>query len=1114
MNGGRLQQAQGRVEALLEEAALASLPDGQLLERFVSRRDEAAFAVLLRRHGPMVLAVCRGIVRQTHDAEDAFQATFLVLACKAGQIRRLTSVASWLHGTARRVALKARARSARRRAVEREAAEMRMHTEPPADDRQWLHEELSRLPERSRQVLILCHLEGRTQAEAADALGCPLGSVSRLLRRACELLRERLAARGLALSLAALVALLETEGRAAVPAGLLRTTTQTVAGHVAGATLVAGAAEAVILAREVLQTMTGFNLKAGAALVLMLGVLAAGSLLPAGPRPGDDVKAPDPRAAGQGDKAGPDAEPPARDRHGDRLPPGAVARLGSARLRLGGLVQGLAFSHDGKLLAGIGGGAVCVWSAATGKELARAPGHEINGVTLAFAPDDKTLVFVADGAVLVHDLSKLSDRTTAPLLLEERRPSIPHRGNTPPLLAFLPDGKTLLSGDNDGLVRLFDLAAGQEVRTFGTADKRLHAFALAPEGKTLAIAPQGKAAALWDVASGELLARLPGEEPILALAFSPDGKLLAAGIDKSDAVRLWDVATRKEVRSFVGKKEPPLSPRFGTIAQGLAFTPDGKTLVSLGGLQDDKLRVWDVETGKEQRLLRGRRGDGGALAVSPDGRTAAFGGRNSTVRLWNLGTGNEVLPDVGRQASIQAVAVSPDGRLAATGSFDGVVRLYERGTGLEVRSFPAEPHSIEDLAFTPDGKALLAAVAYNPARLWDVETGKEIRTFAGSLGGVRGAFHVAYSPDGTKLALATPEPAIQLVDAATGMVLRRLGEKLLVDRIAFAPDGRTLAGGGFDRALHLWDVASGKESWVARNDAAILAVAYSPDGRRLATGDGNSAVKLWDAATGECLQVLPKMPSAPRAVGFSPDGRLLAVARDSDVVLFETATATEVRRLAGHQGTVWSLASSPDGRSLVTGSFDATALVWDLTGTALVKKPAAPLTDDALERLWRDLGQHDGAEAYKAVRTLTRSAKQAIPFLEKRLRAGPAADAKTVARLIAELDSDSFEVREQASQALARMGKGIEADLKAALDRGPSAEVRSRIERLLRDLGTAQVDLRLRGLRVLAVLEYAEAPEARTLLQQLAEKGPSDEMKQQAGAALKRLARRAAGEGK
>src|SRR6516164_1032930 len=147
------------------------LSDGQLLERFAKRRDESAFAALLWRHGPMVLGVCRGILRQLHDVEDAFQATFLILSQKAACIRRGESVGAWLHGVAYNIALQARARAARRR-----DCKQRMPGRPqtdPLDDltvrelRQALHEELRQLPEKYRTPLILCYLEGKTQEEAA-----------------------------------------------------------------------------------------------------------------------------------------------------------------------------------------------------------------------------------------------------------------------------------------------------------------------------------------------------------------------------------------------------------------------------------------------------------------------------------------------------------------------------------------------------------------------------------------------------------------------------------------------------------------------------------------------------------------------------------------------------------------------------------------------------------------------------------------------------------------------------------------------------------------------------------------------------------------------------------
>ncbi len=337
MSAGRMEETQRLLEALLQERQLADLPDSQLLERFVRQRDEEAFAVLLQRHGPMVLGVCRCVLRHTEDAEDAFQATFLVLACKARQIRRPDSLASWLYGTAYRVALKARTRAARRQAVERTRAQMQPHPPGPGPEEQgavgdWLHLELSRLPERDRQVLVLCYLEGRTQEQTARALGCPAGSISRHLQRACELLRERLTSRGVVLSVPALAGL-ALPGRVLsaeqVQAALYLVTTSTVEGVLAARQTGA----ALDLAREVLQTMTAAKLKALVALLLLVGLIAAGTLLADPHRaPSDNPKAP--AAAGGPLPIRPGQEPAELlDRHGDPLPPGAVTRLGTTRLR-------------------------------------------------------------------------------------------------------------------------------------------------------------------------------------------------------------------------------------------------------------------------------------------------------------------------------------------------------------------------------------------------------------------------------------------------------------------------------------------------------------------------------------------------------------------------------------------------------------------------------------------------------------------------------------------------------------------------------------------------------------------------------------------------------------
>jgi RNA polymerase sigma factor (sigma-70 family) len=1116
MSNGQIQQVQRLVESHLEAGLLGALPDDQLLERFACGRDEAAFTALVRRHGPMVLGVCRSMLRNTHDAEDAFQAAFLVLACKARQIRRRDSLGGFLYGTACRVALKARARASRRQVVERATATATDSTRQLEEKwvlSEWLHDELGRLPEKYRQVLVLCHLEGKTQDQAAQELSCPAGSISRHLKRGEELLRERLTRRGAVLSTAALVAVLAERGQAAVSAELVRSTLQTAVLHAAGNITGATAGPAVALAREVLQSMARYHLH-GLAAALLLGVIAVGATLTAVPQPAVSPP-PDgrPRAEDGPAKRG-DEDKGAKDRRDDALPTGAVSRLGSSRLRQGGQIRAMAYSPDGKLLASVGDDAVLrVWSCATGKELGRFPGQLTHSNSLAFSPDGKTVASVgADQAILLLDLAQVSHEAQTPLPLGPARLRIPWEGSNLALLGFVADGKTLLAAGSDGRVSLWTATEGAKIRTFRDVDAGIHLFALAPDGKTLAVAGPKKAVTVWDVETGQQVAQMPGQEQVASLAFSPDGKRLAAGIDKSDDIRLWDVANRKEIRSFTGKKEPPLSSAFGTIAQSVGFTPDGKTLVSLGCLEDDKLRVWDVASGKELQKFRGGRGDGGLLALSPDGRVAAVTGVTNRVRMWELKTGKELHTEQGMQGRVESLAVSPDSRLVALGSFDGVVRLYERDTGREVRSFPAEKHSISDLTFSPDGKQLLVAVAYHPARLWDLATGKEVRSFPGALGSVRGVYRTAFAPDGALLAMVVPEPGVQIIDPATGKLVRKLLAKPSGDHIAFSPDGTKLAAGGFGKALNLWDVASGKEEWLARNADPILTVAFSPNGKWVTTGDGRNAVKFWEAATGAFVRQLEGPGGTIRDVAFSPDGRLLACSGDThDVFLYEIATGTVVRTLTGHGGLVWKLAFSPDGQTLITGSFDATALVWDITGRGFVKKRAAPLSDADLEHLWDAMGEAKGNEAYSAVWEMIHSPKQAVPFLDKKLHPGPLPDAKTMSRLLANLDDDKFAVREKASAALAALGKAVEPDLKEALAMKGSVEVQERLAALLKKLG--QADDRLRGLRVITVLEYAAAPDALELMKHLANKGQPEELRPEAEAALKRIKGRQAGPG-
>jgi RNA polymerase sigma factor (sigma-70 family) len=272
----------GHIHKLVDQASLQDASDLQLVGAFAAGGGEAAFAALLRRHGPLVLGVCRRILRNEHDAEDVFQATFLLLARRAGSIRKQESVGSWLHGVAHRLAVRVKSQSARRQAREQQAATMRQKTPKLAaawgELQEALDDTLCSLPEKYRAALLLCYLEGRTQEEAAVHLGCPLGTVRSRLAQGRKLLRERLARRGLAPSAGAVAALLAGGGVAsAVPPALhrqtLRAAVQTAAGQ--AASLVSARVADLISGGH--QAMFGTRIKIATSLLVLCGLLTLGA---------------------------------------------------------------------------------------------------------------------------------------------------------------------------------------------------------------------------------------------------------------------------------------------------------------------------------------------------------------------------------------------------------------------------------------------------------------------------------------------------------------------------------------------------------------------------------------------------------------------------------------------------------------------------------------------------------------------------------------------------------------------------------------------------------------------------------------------------------------------
>lgn len=745
------------------------------------------------------------------------------------------------------------------------------------------------------------------------------------------------------------------------------------------------------------------------------------------------------------------------------LPDGAFAQLGGSAFRHPDKPTALAYRPDGRHLASGGAdGTVRIWDAA-GAEVASWKVKDGAASILAYTPDGKHfLAHFGDEKVRIYDVAKdyKQIRTVAVKNLET--------------LSCTDDLKYLAGATTLGQLLVVETATGLDRMEI-------------PEGKAITVAPDGSAVAAANSVHAVNVYEVPSGKP-LAQFLPPKGdKIAVTGIVYcADGIRIA-VATEgpaSQVRIFDVSKKDPLLTIDGETP--MAFCGDGRFALRQG----NGLALYDLGTSKRLHFL----GDKfTSLAITPDGVHAATdapaGFATARIRLWNLKDGTERFAKSDRVVDLLGVVpAGPDGdyfvmhrKGISTWSVGREpIRIFE-----QEKPMVAFARSDSAIYVADSGRVLKVSLSGREAKL-----GHELDAYPS---GVR---QLAVSADDAMLAAATAGEKPKLLLGNADKVNATIALPAPALSLAIHPAKKAVAVIGRDGLLRVWDPAGGDkapELWKARVARSLQAhVAYSPDGERIAV---TSVVRVgvFDAKTGAVVANFERQwEDGPYSrVAFTPDSRLLIAGTRGTtgaVIVWELATNSVVKRFEGARGSIAHLGIGPDGRTLNTIGADDNALLWDLSGR---RGQPAP-TEKQLKSAWELLGAVDAEIAWPAVEVLRAGGDAALPIVKEGISEAATALQK-IDRLIGELGSKEFAVRDAASKDLTRIGAPVLAALKTAEASATNVELRERAEQLIGKIASAGEKLPnsglvgepLRLLRAVAVLESSKATGAKDCLDEI-----------------------------
>jgi WD40 repeat protein len=452
---------------------------------------------------------------------------------------------------------------------------------------------------------------------------------------------------------------------------------------------------------------------------------------------------------------------------------------------------------------------------------------------------------------------------------------------------------------------------------FATELTSVLAVAFSPDGKVLATGEKDGRVRLWNVITGKELLTLRGHSNwVNSVAWSGDSLTLASGSD-DNTVKLWNVQTGDCVRTLEGHGNSVLSVAW-----------NGDTLAS--GSHDKTVKLWNVQSGDCVQTLEGHSDSVRSVAWSGDNLTLASGSNDKSLKLWNVQTGHCVQTLKGHKSAVRSVAWSGDSLTLASGSDDKTVKLWNVQSGDCVRTLEGHSSWVYSVAWSGDSQTLASGSSDNTVKLWNIQSGDCVRTLEGHSNWVRS---VAWSGDSLTLASGSLDNTVKLWNVQTGECVRTLeGHSSGVMSVAWSGDSLTLASGSLDNTVKLWNVQSGDcVRTLEGHSDWVRSVAWSGDSLTLASGSDDNTVKLWNVQSGECVRTLEGHSNWVRSVAWSGDSLTLASGSDDNTVkLWNVQSGECVRTLEGHSSGVISVAWSADSQTLASGSFDNTVKLWNV----------------------------------------------------------------------------------------------------------------------------------------------------------------------------------------